>query len=492
MRVFAAGLATETNTFFPKLTELADFAVRRRGDTDASSADDSSFDLQRLWGCLSAERGYEFVLGLMAWAQPSGVTRATAYETLRDEILRDLDAAMPVDIVLLMLHGAMVAEGYEDCERDLISRVRAVVGTRAVVAAEFDLHCHLGVEKISGADLVLLYKEYPHVDINDRGRELFELAVRTRMGEISPTMELFDCRMLGIYPTTRKPLRGFVDSMTEAEKRPGVLSVSFGHGFQFGDVSNLGAKVLAISDADPRLATEVAQEFGMRAYAIRDEIGFHSFSKSMDEALRYAVAQERGPVIVADQSDNPGGGAPGDATYVLRWLLERRVRNVAMAIIFDPDTVRTAREAGVGSKIRTKVGGKLGPFSGAPVEVEAVVSAVRTNYMHAFPQRSGAPILYRAGDLVRISIAGIEILVSSERCQCMSPSIFTDVGVDVSSTHMIVVKSAQHFYSAFASIATEVIYMTAPGAVPPDPRRLIYRVADIHEMHPWVLNPLGE
>src|SRR5690606_34897507 len=131
----------------------------------------------------------------------------------------------------LMLHGAMVAEGYPDCEEDLIRRVRSLVGSQTVIAVELDLHCHLTASKISAADIVITYKEYPHVDINERAKELFDLAVAAREQAIHPVMELFDCRMIGLYPTTREPLRSLVDGLMSAEKRNGVLSISFGHSF---------------------------------------------------------------------------------------------------------------------------------------------------------------------------------------------------------------------------------------------------------------------
>ena len=35
---------------------------------------------------------------------------------------------MPVDGVLLNLHGAMVADGYDECEGDILARVRQIVG----------------------------------------------------------------------------------------------------------------------------------------------------------------------------------------------------------------------------------------------------------------------------------------------------------------------------------------------------------------------------
>jgi microcystin degradation protein MlrC len=427
----------------------------------------------------------------MAWAQPGGITVRSAYESLRDEMLNDLRTAMPVDVVLLMLHGAMVAQGYDDCEEDMISRVRDIVGPTTVIGVELDLHCHLSPLMIAPADIVITYKEYPHIDMNDRARELFDLAVATKLGSIRPTMALFDCRMIGLYPTTSQPLRGFVDAMTEAERRKGMLSISFGHGFQFADVQHVGAKMLVVTDDDQGLAERVAREFGLRVHALRGQIGFDSLALPMEEALSKALASKKTPVVVADQSDNAGGGAPGDATFALRWLLDHQAEDVAMAIFYDPEVVRIARKAGKGATLPVRLGGKMGPISGAPVDIEVTILSMLDDYMHALPQRSGEPYLYPAGDVVALRCGSIDIVVGSERCQCFSPSIFSDLGIDPMLKRLLIPKSVQHFYEAFAPIAGEVIYMAAPGAVAPDPRQINYRRLDTSRLYPWAEDPLA-
>jgi microcystin degradation protein MlrC len=427
----------------------------------------------------------------MAWAQPAGLTAKFAYEALRDEVLADLTAAMPVEVVLLMLHGAMVAQGYDGCEEDVIRRVRAIVGPMAVIGVELDLHCHLTHSMIASADVVITYKEYPHFDINERARELFDLAVSARLGKVRPTMALFDCRMVGFYPTSRQPMRGFVDAMKEAEQRDGVLSISFGHGFQFADVPHVGAKVLVVTDDDEALAEQIAREFGLRVYGLRREIGFDSLSLPMDVALSRALASDKAPIVVADQSDNPGGGAPGDATFALRWLLDHQVQDVGMAIFQDPEIVKLCKKAGSGATLKVRLGGKAGPFSGDPVDMEVTVLSTLDKYMHAWPQQSGSPVHHPVGDVVCLRCGSIDIIVGSERSQCFCPSIFRDLGVDPKQKKLLIPKSAQHFYSAFSALAGEVIYMAGPGAVAPNPKQILYSRLDTTTLYPWADDPLG-
>jgi microcystin degradation protein MlrC len=54
--------------------------------------------------------------------------------------------------------------------------------------------------------------------------------------------------------------------------------------------------------------------------------------------------------------------------------------------------------------------------------------------------------------------------------------------------HVIVVESANHFRTAYAPIASEVIYMGAPGALTFDFPSIPYRHLDTNA-YPWVDDP---
>ncbi|PHZ85476.1 M81 family metallopeptidase [Paremcibacter congregatus] len=483
MRIFTAGLSTESNTYSPMPTGFDDFEIVRASDLSPVDPDFGMFDLFGMWRNNALARGDDFILSLAAFAQPSGVTVRSVYETLRDEILLSLKQTGPVDVVLLFLHGAMVAEGYEDCEGDIITRVREIVGPDVTIAVELDLHCHLTELMVAQADIIITFKEYPHIDVNDRAEELFDLAVRAQSGELRPTMAMFDCKMVGIYPTSEPALRRFVDHMSEVEQEDGVLSVSFGHGFPAGDVTEAGCKMLVVTDNDLPLAEELAEKLGQEIYDLRHEIGFKTVP--MAEALSRALASDRSPVVVADQADNAGGGAPGDATFALRWLLENKAQNVAMAIFYDPEVVRLAKSAGEGAKLKVSLGGKLGPTSGDPVDLDVAVLAVKDDYSHRFPQGEGKPVFLSVGDVVALRAEGIDLIVSSKRGQCFSPCIFEDLGIDPTTKQLLIPKSMQHFYGAFAPIASEVIYMASFGAMQMDVTQISYEHMTTADKFPW-------
>lgn len=459
MKVFIAGFDTETNTFAPIPTGYQNFADAFLAHGDATSQPVNYLSNQLLiWRRGAEAHGWEVAEGLCTYAEPGGRIVASAYASLRDELLDDLRRAMPVDIVLLALHGAMAADGCDDCEGDILARVRAIAGPKAVVGAELDLHCHITDAMVSNATVLVIYKEYPHIDIGDRAAELFTLAADAAEGRTRPVMAVYDCRMIGTFRTTEQPLRGFVDRMYAMEGKNGVLSVSLGHCFPWADVADIGVKTLAVVDGDVAQAQRVATALGQEVFAMREAIS-PSFM-TIDEAIDAALAQPDGPVVIADTADNPGGGAPGDSTFILRRLLERGVVNAASGYYWDPVAVRFCQDAGVGATFALRVGGKTGIASGDPVDLMVTVRGISDNTIQHF-----GPSPQNIGTAVWVSAAGIDLILTTVRTQVFHPEGFSATGLDVASRHIIVVKSTQHFHAGFAPMAKTILYVSGQGAM---------------------------
>ncbi len=485
MKLFTASLSTETNTFSPIPTGLKSFAITRKGDysTYPPFADSPV----AFWKKMATERGWQTVESVIAAAEPAGRTLKFVYEQYRDEILADLRAALPVDLVLLDLHGAMVADGYDDCEGDLIDGVRRIVGPNIPIGVELDLHCHITPLMVDQATVIIAYKEYPHTDVFDRAVELFNITADAAVGKVKPTMATFDCRMISLYYPTQEPAKSFVERMKQLEKESGVLSVSLGHGFPWGDVAEVGTKTLVVTDNDPTKAQALATELGRDFYAMRDRVTpkFHTIDSGLDAALAVAGS----PVVIADVSDNPGGGAPGDSTFVLQRMLERGITNAAVGCIYDPIAVALAFEAGVGAHFELRLGGKMGRMSGQALDLMVTVTALKPQAIQHFGTAPNEMIM-PLGDSVAVHTAGIDIVLYSNRTQTFSPEVFTNVGIDPASRRILVVKSTQHFYARFAPIASQVIYVSAPGTTAPDFKSIPYEIAS-KDRYPMIDNPLG-
>lgn len=467
MRIFAASIGTETNTFAPIPTAMESFHEAFYAPPGQHPAD-PTLCTAPLWVARRRARaeGWTLIEGTCTWAEPAGLVSRAAYESLRDEVLGQLQAAMPVDGVLLGLHGAMVADGYEDCEGDLIERVRQLVGPAVPIGVELDPHCHMTRKRVRNATIIICFKEFPHTDFVARGEELVELTLQAVRGQIRPVMSLYDCRMIGSFPTTLQPMRSFVDKMSSLEGRNGVLSVSAAHCFPYADVPEMGARILVVTDNQRDVGDRLAHELGEEFVAMRGKTlpPYHT----PDGVIDLALAQE-GPVVVADPSDNPGGGAPGDSTVILRRLIEREVQGAAVGPMWDPMAVRLCFMAGVGGKLRLRFGGKIAPSSGLPIDAEVTVTALVRDASQAF-----ADARIPLGDCATIDLGGIFVVLITKRTQAMGADLFTGMGVSLADKRIVVVKSTNHFYAAFAPVARQVLYCDSGGPIPRDHRQVPY------------------
>ena len=470
MKVLFGAIATESNSFSSIPTSLRAFEAYGIRDGEDVYKEPGFFrELALMMRSRIQAAGASAHASIFAFAQPGAPVIQSAYEHLRDKLLRDVSAVSP-DMVILSLHGAMLSQGCLDCEGEILARVRAQVGQSVPIGVVLDPHAHLTGRMLDSATILSFMKEYPHTDLLDRVRDVWRICLEIAQGRApNPAWAVRDCRMIGFWPTQDQPMRGFVDRMIAQEGRDGILSISFVHGFPYGDTPNTGAKVLVYADFNPK-AEQCARALQREIWDMRNETRIKTLS--IDEAVARLASEAEGLMVLADMADNPGGGAPADSTFVLRAALHRGIRGVAFGLIYDPQAVQLCIDAGVGATLGLRMGGKLGPTSGAPLDLEVQVMAI-----DSAAQQSGSPgedptVL---GAAAWVQTGGIDIVLISRREQCYHPDAFSRMGIDLSGHRAVVVKSTNHFQAQFAPIAREILYIDAPGALPPDMSKIPFR-----------------
>ena len=385
-------------------------------------------------------------------------------------------SASPCHDEILVLNSTMTAEDCVNGEGYLLESARAIVCPDVPIGVELDLHGHVTQRMTRHATLMVAYKAYPHTDIDERAAEVARLTLDTAQRIVRPVTAVWDCRMAGSWPTTREPLKSFVEELQALEGHQGVLSVSHAHGFAFGDVPEAGARLWVITDGDEALATRLVAELGRRLWALRQAL--HQPPLGMAAAMRRVAELPplpgAGPIIVADMADNPGGGARGDSSFALQAVLSLGIPNVALGALWAPGAVQLCFEAGLGSTLDLRVAGKSGPTSGSPVDLRVTVRALAEDHAQtAFGARS--PL----GASAWVSTAeGIDLVLTSRCQQVIGTDLFTGLGIDLDGKHAVVVKSMQHFHAAFAPIAREVLYADSPGLLTADIAALPIRHRD--------------
>ena len=460
MKVFIAGFCHESCSFSPIPTSRRAFEEfdYYRPESDPGYKRAETLNGYGAFLRRTRREGDDPVLSTYTFAQPSAPMAQADYEALRDEILADLKQAGPVDAVLFFLHGSQMAQGYDDCEGDLLQRARDIVGAGAFVGALLDLHTNMSPQMLSAADALVACREYPHTDFAQRADHLYDIAQASAAGTVHPVQHFLPLPMLGMYYTTEPCMIAANAAAWAVQKDEDILSVSLVHAFPWTDNPYVGAGVLIVArDGDVETLTR-AKRVAEAFVAARTET--RAMRVAVDVALDRAEqsASDGKPLIIADAADNAGGGAPSDATFILARILERQLTGYALGIFWDPVAVGMAKDAGEGAQFMLRLGGKCGIVSGTPLDVAAKVRALRQSM-----NQTGIGYTHPIGDAALLEIDGNLVVISTVRGQVFSPSCFTDLGVDLAAMNAVVVKSSQHFYEQFAPLGRGVVYCETPG-----------------------------
>lgn len=466
MRVFLAGLKTETNSWVSRPTsfehfevfDAAHFAALRLQPPRSGSPRHQGYS-----GFLAAADaiGADVFLGPARYATPGGPVDESAAARLFADILSSLEAALPVDLVLLDLHGAMMSSASDDCEGDLLAEVSRIVGKGTVIAALLDPHASLSDRMLCSSDLLHCYKEYPHTDVYERAGELFRYAHDAWIGITRPCAAMYECGVLGAFPTVAGQMRDFVDRMMEEERKAGIISVSLVHGFPWSDSTANGAKTLVYSNGSAAEAEALAAELGDAFRRIVRDVAVKELP--VKEGIEAMLCEASSPVIIADTSDNPGGGADADATFVFDALLKAGRFPVGVAVVCDPESFDACAQAGVGAELELDIGGKAAATSGSPLHLKVRVESI-TNQLEI---RSRGSLQHVKRDFLRVSFDRGDIILSRERQEALWPELFTVLGSDPADYAVILLKSSNHFRAGFGGYSDAILSIGSPAAMNP-------------------------
>lgn len=409
----------------------------------------------------------EIVPLFSAYSMPSGTISAEAYDYISGHIFSSLrEHADELDGLCLVLHGAGVSERTLDVEGSILKGAREILGPDKPIISTLDLHVNTSYDMLRYADALVVCKLYPHSDTYETGCKAMRIMHDTLSGKYRPCMAVHRVPMLIQCPkgtTLLEPMKSIKDYTLGVEKRPGILDCSVGQGFVSADTPFSGVAIYAIAtsqEAAETASAEVAEKLWMN----RKE--FYSPGISPEEGVERAKSMPK-PCVLSDGSDNPGGGSPGDSTYLLRAMIDGDLSRCCYASIVDPETVARAVSAGVGNFVDVEIGGKIDGLHGTPIVVKnAYVRSIsdgkiflRSRMMHGYPTFFGTT--------VRLVVDNrVDVIVCEVPNQIMDDSIFELMGIDVRKYDYIGVKSVVHFrdyFSGVTDIAKSIVPVDAPG-----------------------------
>ncbi len=478
--VLAAMFGHETNVFSRLPTTRRNFedSIFLRDDAVLPRLGATSTEFGGLTRAI-ADHGWSVRTPLAAWATPGGRVDEDTFDTCAGIIAdacRDALARGELDGILLFLHGAMSTTDHDDAEGRLLTRLRGVVPAGVPIAITLDLHANVTPEMCRGADILCAYRTYPHIDQAETARRAAGLLDRAMRKEIAPRLLFGRAPLLAGLDdgrtTSEGPMTAALRMAEEAEASDlGVLSVSLQAGFIHSVLPEAGPSVVLTCDGARPEQDAVVERFVRHIWDTRDitSCTFLSPQEAMARVAAHRAAPLDGPIVVADYSDNPGGGAYGDSTRLLAAVLAADVGRCAYGTLYDPEAVRALWQVPEGAEATLAIGGKIDPAFGPPLTVSGtVIRKTDGTFVGGGPRWKGVKMNF--GDTVVFRVGSVDILISSKRVQCTEIETFTHAGIAPAALDVVVVKSMQHFRAAFAPLASEILVVDA-GALCSETRR---------------------
>lgn len=463
-KILVAQFKHETNAFSPGITDRAAYEARNAviGETAirarfAGARNETIGILDHFAG----KADFQLIPVLAFDAMPGPRVDHGVFEEVESRILKALDEK--VDGILLSMHGAMVTTQTEDGEGDLLAAIREKVGCTVPIMATLDLHANITQKMVDHADALFVCDYYPHTDMYETGLRAAACMHRTLLGQVRPVMAW---RKLPMIVTCTSTMEGVMKQLTERFQAirtlPGVLSANLAHGFFYANIYEQGMAAIVITDGDGEKADALAENYAREVWNCRKALKYEPLTA--DEGIDRALASDHFPVVLADAADNPGGGGTGDATGLLRRLVERQVEGAVMAAIYDPETTAQAAKAGVGATIDVAIGGKAAPeITGGPVCCSAYVKAITDGkYHNSGPTYHG--LLMDHGMLAVLQVGTVTVLTGSIRVQAWDAELLRSCGIAPEAQKLIAVKSAVHYRGSYMEITDQMFPVETPAA----------------------------
>jgi len=376
------------------------------------------------------------------------------------------------DGICCVIHGAGCGDGYEDADGYWLEELRRVAASRPIHVT-LDLHAVITGRMVKNADGLYGIKTHPHVDYYEAGCRNAEQMCQRLRGQIRPQMAFQPIPMLvpAAFATT---LEGLGKELKEAVDaycvEHGLLDVSYFHAFSAADTPGTSASVVAI--ADGFLPDKEAWEAAQLVWNRRQEYmqPTNSAAQAVDKAL---ALRKDGYVVINDGNDNPGGGNPGDGTWLLQELVSRDLPGTIFGPFFDPAAAELCHSHRVGERFALSVGGHTDAAYGPTLELEVTLLALSDGcFTCANPMYGGAKMCH--GPSARVAVGNVELILVSRRFQTYDDRPFAMTGANVADYRLVALKSENHFRAYFRPIADGIVSAHTPSIFPADIRELPY------------------
>ena len=462
-RIAIAGLAIESSTFSPALTNEEAFHAKYGQEVFTSYpflANDKPLRSAANW-----------IPTLIGKSLPGGAVTRQAYESLVNKTLDSLKKHLPYDGLFLDIHGAMSVAGLPDPEGDFITRIRKVIGTKTLISTSMDLHGNVSWRLAKNTDLITCYRMAPHEDaMQTKERAVRNLVQRLESGLGKPAYKAYvsiPILLPGEKTSTRiEPGKRIYQAVAPASLQKGIVDAAIWIGYAWADEPRNHAAVMVTGD-DKETVMNTAQQLAQSFWNARNEFAFVAPTGSLQECLDKAVNSNKHPFFISDSGDNPTAGGAGDVTWTLTRILERPEFKAAnglkliYASIPAPGLIQKAIAAGIG--------GKVSGYAGAQVDARFAPPLLLTGTVQS--------IIYGDKDAkveAVIQVGSVSVIITQNRKPYHKEIDFTRLGLNPRTADIVVVKIGYLEPELYAMRADWLLALTV-GGVDQNLERLPYK-----------------
>ena len=483
LKIVVAMMMHETNTFSPVPTPLAAF----RPLSGAAAIEEFKDTNTQLGGFLHAaqEMGAEVTVPIAAGAHPSGYVERAAYEDMCDAIVGGIRDGC--DAAFLALHGAMVAEHFDDGEGELLRRIRAVA-PRLPIAVGLDFHSHMTAPMVEHATVIAGYRTYPHIDMGETAQRAGRTLARALAGEVVPAMVWGSRPMMTstlVHTPSRQPMRDIMDMATEAETSGAVLNASGFGGFPHADIPHISCSAVIVCDRRTDQGRALLDRLMAMAWERRE--AFLYKGAPLATQISHARTLGEGPIVLVDHGDNTASGGTQDVMSVIEEVTRQGLADVVAGPICDPASVARIVAAGTAASVTLPLGGKIDMpqigLAARPLTVTGRVTRITDGeFVVTGPMATGTRV--RMGRTAVLDTGSVQIVVSERRAEPFDLGVFTHCGIDPRRKRYVLIKSRQHFRAGFEPIARHIVLCDGEGVTSSDLRLFTYKKRR-HPLYPF-------
>jgi len=476
MKIFTGWFGHEGNTMTHGFTEYERVVQTGMYPRGQEAIDKSAGKPDFLGGVVDfcLEHGVEMVCSVSREVASPPFSRP-CLDIIISEILEDLEGCKDeIDGICFVLHGAGCADGIDDLESYMLEKFRAVVGDEMPITVPLDLHGNISHRMAELADGLFGCKQYPHTDQQVAGRNAMSalydaIAQKKKMHTAVVRLPILVPAAAGY--TYEEPFVSLNQHLADYVKSHGLLDATFFHGFPYADTSCSSASVVVVGYEGAEAAAEELADY---VWSRRSELAAEI--RRPEEALQMALAYEgKGYVLLNEASDNPGGGAPGDGTWLLREMLRQDIPGSAFCFIYDPEAAAQIAAAGPGGRVSLSLGGKIEKMHGDPIELRDAYVVALSDGRTVSNSPMTMDIVRDFGLSARIRVGNVDVIVASAQKQSLDDRLFLALGIDLSEYRIAAIKSTHHFRAYFRDHAAAIIPVETPGVHCADLSLFTYR-----------------